>query len=390
MPPHVNRRERRMDRTLLAVVAVTLLAFTGDAWATSQTIVGIVTESDLQAEKPRVTVRVLWDSYGIGHEGVRSIDVKGRWPGCKFRLDGEEVEPAKAVQDGNLVFAHFNRQSLRVVEAKALPKGRLAQLRPKGAGFVVGECAGAVHPKGEGARATNLLLYATIADGKVTGVVAQAPRYATWGCNVTKQKLSVQDGRLKGKLSLTVPAVAGKKPKPELAVAYTVDLPITGGEGTLTGTCAGSKIASRVKVQAVAPAPLPKKAVAWLVIPGGNHIAIPFQDGKPMLEHAYVLFGKGYIVGSVKLAKGALTDSKLTLEVAYESKGTSHTAVLDGPVCGDRVGGTFTQGESRGTFFGGILPADCTWRGYLGHDNSKDIPARNPDRSSSRQAEPGA
>ena len=368
----------RTTRRLCMASLLCLLACAGNAWATSQTIVGIVTKVDLAAKRPHVVVRVLWDSYGIGHEGYRSIDIKRHWPGCKFRLDGKEVEPAKTVQEGNLVFAHFNRQSLRVIEAKTLPKGRLAQLRPKGTGFLVAECAGAVQPRGEGARATNLLLYATVADGKVTGVVAQAPRYTKWGCSVTKQDLSVQDGRLKGSLSLTVPAVGGKKPKPALAAEYTVDLPVAGGEGTLTGTCAGSKTASRVKARASALAPLPMKAATWLVIPGGNHIAMVFQDGRPTLEHAYVLFGKGYITGSVKAAKGSLTASKLTLEVTYESKGKEHTAVLEGTVCGDRVGGTFTQGESRGTFFGGILPTDCTWRGYLGHDDARDIPARNP------------
>jgi hypothetical protein len=277
-----------------------------------------------------------------------------------------------------------------VIEAKTLLKGRLAELRPKGVGFLVAECAGAVQPKGEGARATNLLLYATVADGKVTGVVAQAPRYTKWGCSVTKQDLSVQDGRLKGTLSLTVPAVVGKRPKPALAAEYTVDVPVAGGEGTLTGTCAGSKIASRVKVRASALAPIPPTAATWLVIPGDNHIAMIFRDGKPTLEHAHVLFGKGYIIGSVKAAKGSLTASKLTLEIYYESKGKKHTAALEGTVCGDRLGGTFMQGEFRGAFFGGILPTDCTWRGYLGHDDAKDIPARNLNRATLRKVEPDA
>ena len=117
-------------------VSVYLLATAGQAMATSQTVFGIV-EKVTDGEKPRVIVRTLWDSYCRDPEGHKSIDLGKRWKGCIFRLDGKEVAMDQVAAPGRLLWCHFNRQSLRVVDCYTVNEEALKKLRPAGEGALV-------------------------------------------------------------------------------------------------------------------------------------------------------------------------------------------------------------------------------------------------------------
>ena len=93
----------------------------------------------------------------------------------------------------------------------------------------------------------------------------------------------------------------------------------------------------------------PKSAATWLLIDNNTYLALIWKDGQPQLEHAYALFTKGYITGTINEVSGSLDNNKLTLSAQVAGKYGDFSVSIDGTVCGDRVSSTVTKGDKKTT-----------------------------------------
>ncbi|MFP4433553.1 MAG: hypothetical protein ACLFTN_03725 [Phycisphaerae bacterium] len=362
---------------LCIAVSVSLLATAGQAMATSQTVFGIV-EKVTDGEKPRVVVKTLWDSYCRDPEDHKSIDLSKRWEGCIYRLDGKEVAKDQVAAPGRLLWCHFNRQMLRVVDCYTVDEDALKKLRPAGEGaLVVRVERGVAWPqerKGKvSRRSSDLWLYVNTA-GKKPEVIAVSPRFNPVSYEIKSQSLTVKDGRLRGSLELTLPFAPKKREKTPapMEARYELDLPVTGGDGTCKGTSGQYKVDAKADVKAVKASEPPKKSVAWLCLgKKGYRLTVKFADGNALAEDAAMLHGKGPIKHTPEKVDGMVDGS--TIKLTFE--GDNHKYRIEGVVCGDMLGGTWTDGDKSGRFYGRLLPADLVPNGKMGFHN-KDLPAR--------------
>lgn len=344
-------------------------------WASSQTVIGIITEVVQDVKKDSfMRLQLLWDSNGIA-ENVMNVNLKSRYGDCVILLDGKPATDEEAFQPGRLIQIFFNRKSMKRVDCVTIPQNVLTQLRPPGKEFLVVNAQNAVGP------ASKLVLYLSLVDNKINDVLAVAPDRNMLACDVSRYDLIAKDNKLTGTVEITIPAREGKNPLPTLTASYRVELPVKDGDGVLTGQCEDIVINSKATVRAYAVPPVPEHAALWVWISDNNfQLTVQFKNGVALTEHAYVVFCKGDIRDTLKNVQGTLTNEQLTFSAEGERGEPFQNVRLKGKVLGDRVSGEFTAGEKTGRFIGGILPVNCLPLGYLAKHKSSIIADDDEDK----------
>jgi hypothetical protein len=372
----VNSLENRsMVRKLLPLLFVVLCALPAEA--TSRAFFGLVTKITT-GRKGRVHVRVLWDSYARDYGGVIHLNVKKRWPGCVFRLDGKDSTEEEAIAVGRLLWCYQNRQSLRLVECFSVSDETRAKLEAEGSGALMLRMRDAVvwkqHRHGRmQRRAADLELGIRVDGSKALARTVSGARFNPVGFPLTGQDLRIDGERVRGTVSLRIPFKPRKRRKtpPPLSAQYTLDVPLRGGEAAFQGSCGELAVESKLTAE-VKPQKLPERCHLWISIdPQAHQLTMPVVDGMPQQQNAFKLHSKGYIKSDVSAVAGSVTDEALQLRVTTGDG----LYLLEGVVCGDRVMGTVTHGESSHQFYGGILPAELVPQGRIGH-RDQDIPPR--------------